>query len=212
MGYLPEALRNYLLRLGWGHGDDEIISTAQAIEWFDLDAVGRGPSRFDYAKLDNLNGHYIRGTDDARLAKEVAARLGTGDAAVLKRLESGMAGLKARAKTLKELAENAKFYAAQRPLALDDKAKAQMTAEARSLLTELRASLAEAASWTATELENLARAFAEARGAKLGQVAQPLRAALSGATTSPPIFEVMQVLGRDETLGRIDDCLSAPAP
>ncbi len=209
MGYLPEALRNYLLRLGWGHGDDEIISTEQAIAWFDLDAVGRAPSRFDFAKLDNLNGHYIRHCDDARLAQEVAQRLGTaGDPAVARRLEAGMAGLKARAKTLKELAENAKFYAAARPLALDDKARGQMTADARSVLAELRAQYAEASSWVAADLEGLARSFAEAKGIKLGQIAQPLRAALTGATTSPPIFEVMQVLGRDETLGRIDDCLA----
>ncbi len=209
MGYLPEALRNYLLRLGWGHGDDEIISTEQAVKWFDLDAVGRAPSRFDFAKLDNLNGHYIRDCDDARLAAEVAQRLGKADdRAVVQRLTAGMAGLKARAKTLKELAENAKFYAAHRPLALDDKARAQMTGDARSVLAELRAHLAEAASWVAADLESLARGIAEAKGIKLGQIAQPLRAALSGATTSPPIFEVMQVLGREETLGRIDDCLA----
>jgi len=210
MGYLPEALRNYLLRLGWGHGDDEIISTEQAIQWFDLDAVGRAPSRFDFAKLDNLNGHYIRETDDARLAREVAERLGrAGDATLLARLQAGMPGLKARAKTLKELAENAKFYAAARPLTLDDKARGQMTPEARGVLTALRAALAGAANWVAADLEALARGFAEAKAVKLGQVAQPLRAALTGATTSPPIFEVMQVLGRDETLGRIDDCLTA---
>ncbi|HNB27491.1 MAG TPA: glutamate--tRNA ligase [Alphaproteobacteria bacterium] len=209
MGYLPEALRNYLLRLGWGHGDDEIISTEQAVKWFDLDAVGRAPSRFDFAKLDNLNGHYIRSCDDARLADEVAQRLGKADdRAVVQRLTAGMAGLKARAKTLKELAENAKFYAAHRPLTLDDKARAQMTGDARSVLSELRAHLAEAASWVAADLESLARGIAEAKGIKLGQIAQPLRAALSGATTSPPIFEVMQVLGREETLGRIDDCLA----
>lgn len=210
MGYLPEALRNYLLRLGWGHGDDEIISTEQAIQWFDLDGVGRAPSRFDFAKLDNLNGHYLRQSDDARLAEEVAGRLGAaGDAAIVARLKAGMAGLKARAKTLKELAENARFYTASRPLALDDKARAQMTAEARSVLSTLRDELNSAASWSAPDLEALARALAERKGIKLGQVAQPLRAALSGATTSPPIFEVMQVLGRQETLGRIDDVLAA---
>ena len=130
------------------------------------------------------------------------------DRAVVQRLTAGMAGLKARAKTLKELAENAKFYAAHRPLTLDDKARAQMTGDARSVLSELRAHLAEAASWVAADLESLARGIAEAKGIKLGQIAQPLRAALSGATTSPPIFEVMQVLGREETLGRIDDCLA----
>jgi glutamyl-tRNA synthetase len=210
MGYLPEALRNYLLRLGWGHGDDEIISTEQAIQWFDLDGVGRAPSRFDFAKLDNLNGHYLRQADDAHLAVEVAKRLGVeGDAASAARLKAGMAGLKARAKTLKELAENAKLYTAVRPLALDDKARAQMTSDARSILATLRTDLGGAATWSAPDLEAMARTLAETKGIKLGLVAQPLRAALSGATTSPPIFEVMQVLGKDETLGRIDDALAA---
>jgi glutamyl-tRNA synthetase len=206
MGYLPEALRNYLLRLGWGHGDDEIISTEQAVQWFDLDGVGRGPSRFDFAKLDNLNGHYLRQTDDARLAHEVAARLGVaGDAAIEQRLAAGMAGLKARAKTLKELADNARFYTFKRPLVPDDKARAHLTGDASQVLKELRGILATAPTWISADLEAAARGFAEAKAIKLGQVAQPLRAALTGATTSPPIFEVMQVLGREETLGRIDD-------
>jgi glutamyl-tRNA synthetase len=209
LGYLPEALRNYLVRLGWGHGDDEIISTEQAIQWFDLDAVGRGPSRFDFAKLDNLNGHYIRQADDARLATEVASRLGVaGDAAVERRLAAGMPGLKARAKTLKELADNARFYTLTRPVALDAKARALLTPEASTVLKEVRDVLAAAANWTSSDLEGAARAFAEAKGIKLGQVAQPVRVALTGATTSPPIFEVMQVLGREETLGRIDDGLA----
>ena len=210
MGYLPEALRNYLLRLGWGHGDDEIISTEQAIQWFDLDAVGRGPSRFDFAKLDNLNGHYLRQTDDARLARDVAQRLGVaGDAAIERRLIAGMAGLKARAKTLKELAENARFYTLKRPLTPDDKARAQLTGDGAMVLNELRERFATAPTWIAADLESAVRAFAEAKAIKLGQVAQPLRAALTAATTSPPIFEVMQVLGREETLGRIDDAVGA---
>jgi glutamyl-tRNA synthetase len=209
MGYLPEALRNYLLRLGWGHGDDEIISTEQAIAWFDLDGVGRAPSRFDFAKLDNLNGHYLRQTDDARLAHEVAVRLGVaGDAALEQRLTAGMAGLKARAKTLKELADNARFYTLKRPLVPDDKARAHLAADASQVLKDLRGVLAGSQSWSSADLEATARGFAESKGIKLGQVAQPLRAALTGATTSPPIFEVMQVLGRDETLGRIDDVLA----
>src|SRR5690242_7621246 len=209
MGYLPEALRNYLLRLGWGHGDDEIISTEQAIEWFDLGGVGRAPSRFDFAKLDNLNGHYIRQADDARLAREVATRLGVaGDAAIEQLLTTGMGGLKARAKTLKELADNAKFYTLKRPLVPDDKARALLTGDASRVLKELRTLLATAPNWNGADLEAQARGFAEAKGIKLGQVAQPLRAALTGATTSPPIFEVMQVLGREETLGRIDDALA----
>ncbi|WP_119303178.1 glutamate--tRNA ligase [Dongia deserti] len=209
MGYLPEALRNYLLRLGWGHGDDEIISTEQAVQWFDLDGCGRAPSRFDFAKLDNLNGHYLRQADDARLVQEVALRLGvTGDATTEERLTIGMPGLKARAKTLKELADNARFYTLKRPLAPDDKARAQLTAEASKVLKELRGVVAGSQSWSGADLEAAARGFAKAKGIKLGQIAQPLRAALTGATTSPPIFEVMQVLGREETLGRIDDVLA----
>ena len=209
LGYLPEALRNYLLRLGWGHGDDEIISTEQAIKWFDLDGVGRGPSRFDFAKLDNLNGHYLRQTDDARLAREVAARLGVaGDPEIEPRLAAGMAGLKARAKTLKELADNARFYTLKRPLMPDDKARALLTPDASNVLKELRGALAAAPTWIGADLEAEARGFAEAKAIKLGQVAQPLRAALTGSTTSPPIFEVMQVLGREETLGRIDDAIA----
>ena len=154
MGYLPEALRNYLLRLGWGHGDDEIISTEQAIQWFDLDAVGRGPSRFDFAKLDNLNGHYLRQTDDARLAQDVAQRLGVaGDKAIEQRLRTGMAGLKARAKTLKELADNARFYTLKRPLTPDDKARAQLTGDGSKVLKELRERLAAAPTWIAADLE-----------------------------------------------------------
>ncbi|MEZ5831544.1 MAG: glutamate--tRNA ligase [Dongiaceae bacterium] len=212
MGYLPEALRNYLLRLGWGHGDDEIISTEQAIAWFDLDGVGRAPSRFDFAKLDNLNGHYLRETDDARLAREVAARLGVaGDVAIEQRLSAGMTGLKARAKTLKELSENARFYVLKRPLSPDDKARALLSVDAAAVLKELRGRLAAAPSWLSPDLESQARAFAEAKSIKLGQVAQPVRAALTGATTSPPIFEVMQVLGREETLGRIDDAIAGAA-
>src|SRR5262245_59601777 len=208
MGYLPDALRNYLLRLGWGHGDDEIISTEQAIQWFDLDGVGRAPSRFDFAKLDNLNGHYIRQADDAVLAKEVAARLGVaGNAAIEQRLTVGMPGLEARAQTLKELADNARFYTLNRPVAPDDKARGLLTADASRVLKDLRGVLAASPTWIGSDLEGAARTFAEAKGIKLGQVAQPLRAALTGATTSPPIFEVMQVLGREETLGRIDDAI-----
>jgi glutamyl-tRNA synthetase len=208
MGYLPEALRNYLLRLGWGHGDDEIIPTEQAIAWFDIDSVGRAPARFDFAKLDSLNGHYIRQTDDARLAALIAPRLeqaigGSLDAAAHNRLLAGMAGLKTRAKTLVELAEGARFYVAPRPLTLDEKARRLVT-ESRATLCELKRALA-ASEWTAAALEEAVRGFAETNGLKLGAAAQPLRAALSGSTVSPPIFDVMAALGRDEALERIDD-------
>jgi glutamyl-tRNA synthetase len=210
MGYLPEALRNYLLRLGWAHGDEEVISTKQAVEWFDLDAVGRSAARFDFAKLDSLNGHYIRESAAADLLPPVRDRLEarsgrTLDAAALARLERGLAGLKPRAKTLEELAENAAFYVAERPLVLTDKAAKLITPEAAECLARLLPGLEAAADWREETLEQAVRDFTEAEGLKLGQVAQPLRAALAGSTVSPGIFEVMAVLGRDECLGRIAD-------
>ena len=207
MGYLPEALRNYLLRLGWSHGDDEIISTEQAIQWFDLPQVGRSPSRFDFTKLDNLNGHYIREADDARLAQDVAERLGVVDAAAIDRVRRGMPGLKARAKTLKELAENAHLYVTARPIQIADKAAALLTPEAKTLLGNLAKALDADAAWTAASLETAVRQFSEQEKVKLGQIAQPLRAALTGSTTSPGIFEVMEILGRSECLGRLADAL-----
>jgi glutamyl-tRNA synthetase len=207
MGYLPEALRNYLLRLGWSHGDDEIISTEQAIQWFDLGAVGRSPSRFDFAKLDSLNAHYLREADDGYLAQDAASRLNITDTAIVDRLRRAMPGLKARAKTLKELAESAAFYVTSRPIPLTDKAKALLTPEAKTLLAALAAVLAQVTDWSAAGLEAQVRAFVEAQNVKLGQVAQPLRAALAGSTTSPGIFEVMEILGQSECLGRIKDCV-----
>ncbi len=207
MGYLPEALRNYLLRLGWSHGDDEIISTEQAIQWFDLPQVGRSASRFDFTKLDNLNGHYIREADDGRLAKDVAERLGVTDPAVIERLRRGMPGLKARAKTLKELAENAKIYVVARPIPMADKAAALLTPEAKTLLGGLTRILTGHNDWTAASLETVVREFSEREKVKLGQIAQPLRAALTGSNTSPGIFEVMEILGRSEGLGRLSDAV-----
>jgi len=209
MGYLPETLRNYLLRLGWSHGDAEIISTAQAIEWFDLDAVGRAAARFDFAKLANLNGHYLRESADTRLVALVAPRLEHTlgqplDAAQQSRLLAGIPGLKPRAKTLVELADIARFYVERRPIPIDDKAKALLSADARRVLAELLPALG-GADWSTAALEELVRSFAEGRGLKLGAIAQPLRAALTGSTSSPPIFEVMAVLGRDGTLARLGD-------
>jgi glutamyl-tRNA synthetase len=214
MGYLPEALRNYLLRLGWSHGDDEIISSEQAIAWFDIDAIGRGPARFDFVKLDSLNGHYIRQTDDDRLAELLVPFLERllghpVEAEALARLRAGMGGLKSRAKTLVELAANARFYVAARPLTLDEKAQRIIT-EARQILTDLPASMSNA-DWTSAGLEMAVRAYAETHGHKLGTLAQPLRAALTGSTVSPPVFEVMAALGRSETLARIADAVNADA-
>jgi glutamyl-tRNA synthetase len=210
MGYLPEALRNYLLRLGWGHGDDEVISTAQAIAWFDLDAVGKSASRFDFAKLENLNGHYLREAASARLVDEVAPRLEKQlgrplTALARSRLAAGMDGLKARAKNLVELAENAVFYVIDRPLPLNPKAEQILSPEARSRLGRLHTALSLLADWTEADTDAAVRAFAESEGCKLGDAAQPLRAALTGSNTSPGIFEVMAVLGREESLARIAD-------
>jgi glutamyl-tRNA synthetase len=207
MGYLPETMRNYLLRLGWAHGDDEIISTAQAIEWFDLPAVGRSPSRLDFKKLDNVNGHYLREADNARLVGMIVPKLG-GDALSpvhMARLQAGMDGLKARAKTLVELVRDTAFYVAARPLPLDDKALALATPEARRLIGNLSETLRSAEDWSEPTLEIEIRKFTDSQGVKFGAVAQPLRAALTGSTVSPGIFEVMSVLGRDESIGRMSD-------
>ncbi|MBF0354272.1 MAG: glutamate--tRNA ligase [Alphaproteobacteria bacterium] len=214
MGFLPEAMRNYLLRLGWSHGDDEIISTEQAIAWFNLENVGRSPARFDMTKLTSLNGHYLRDATDERLVdlasplieKSLGQALSAQDRG---RLASGMAGLKERAKSLCDLAESARFYAL-RP-AFDAKAlKAlQPLAEAEKALA-LDAFLERAYELTAFErhgVENLARIYSEETGLKLGDIAQPLRAALTGSTTSPPIFEVMEILGSMECQNRFVSAL-----
>jgi glutamyl-tRNA synthetase len=213
LGYLPEALRNYLLRLGWSHGDDEIISTEQAIEWFDIDAVGRAPARFDFAKLDNLNGHYIRAADDERLVAQVTSRLEKLVAKPLTdidlgRLREAMPELKLRPKTLVELAANARFLVAPRPIRPDDKAAKLLTPDARRLLAELLERL-NGVEWQPERLEDEVRAFADQMGSKLGSIAQPLRAALTGSVASPGIFVVMKILGREESLGRIADAAGA---
>jgi glutamyl-tRNA synthetase len=205
MGYLPEAVRNYLLRLGWGHGDDEIIPTEQAIAWFELDGVGRSPARFDMQKLDYLNGHYLREADDERLVELVAARYeGVGEAARA-RLVAGMPGMKPRVKTVAELSEMADFYVRERPIEPNAKAEKLLSGEAPAILARLKAHLEAEEAWQADPLEARVRAFAEAEGLKLGAAAQPLRAALTGSNVSPPIFEVMEILGRDESLARIAD-------
>ncbi|MBB4266081.1 glutamate--tRNA ligase [Roseospira visakhapatnamensis] len=212
MGILPEAMRNYLLRLGWGHGDDDIITDAQARAWFDLGGVGRAPARFDSAKLTSLNGHYLRHADDARLVDLIAARLETEAGPVddegLRRLLTGMPGLKDRAKTLVDLAASAAFYVRPRPLTLDDKARKQVRGEGAAVLGLLRDRLGTVEPWTRAALEEDARALAEAEGLKLGKVAQPIRAAVTGSTVSPPIFEVMEILGRAETLARLADAVA----
>lgn len=216
MGYLPAALRNYLARLGWSHGDDEIITTEQLVEWFDVTGVGKSAARFDFQKLEALNGHYIRAAEDVELVarirdllphiaggRETMARLAQHDGWA--RLGAAMPGLKERAKTLVELIDSAGYLTAERPLALDDKAQKLLDSDARDLLAALAARLTALSTWTAADLERDVKAFAEQAGAKLGKVAQPLRAALTGRAVSPPVFDVMEVLGREEALARIKD-------
>jgi glutamyl-tRNA synthetase len=210
MGYLPAAMRNYLLRLGWSHGDDEIIATAQAIAWFNLESIGRSAARFDFAKLQNVNGHYMREANDAELVERMLPFLAKQagheiDAAGMKRLAAAMPGLKERAKTLVELADGALFLVARRPIRPDEAAAKLLTEPARSLLAKAATRLAGVVAWTPGETEAAVRALAASEGVKLGQLAQPLRAALTGRTTSPPIFDVLAVLGRDESLARIAD-------
>src|SRR5215467_557896 len=215
MGYLPVAMRNYLVRLGWSHGDQEIFSTDELIAAFDLPQIGRSPARFDLAKLDNLNGHYIRGSSDAELlaaikgvlphvanGAELAGKL-NGDLEA--KLLAALPSLKERAKTLVELIDAARFLYAGRPLALDERAAALLSAEARGLMGKLSTRLAAVEPWSAAATEAAVRTFAETEGVKLGAVAQPLRAALTGRTTSPGIFEVLAVLGKTESLARIGD-------
>jgi glutamyl-tRNA synthetase len=215
MGYLPAALRNYLVRLGWSHGDQEIFSTAEMIAAFDLPQIGRSPARFDFAKLESINGHYMRQTSDADLTAEIERLLphiagGPELAAELTpelrgKLLAAMPGLKERAKTLVDLLDGARFLLRGRPLALDDKAAALLTADARAMLGEIAGALDSVEPWTAEQAEQAVRTFAERKGAKLGSVAQPLRAALTGRTTSPGIFDVLAVLGKSESLARLRD-------
>ena len=202
MGILPEALFNYLLRLGWGHGDQEEFTREQATEVFALEGVGKSPSRFDLKKLHNLNGHYIRAADDARLAKLAADRIGA--AADVALLTEAMPVLKTRARDLDELADGAAFLFKQRPLALTEPAQALITPDARALLARISALLAAEQDWTTEAVEAKLKAYAEQQGLGLGKLAQPLRAALTGQTTSPGIFDVLALLGKEESLARID--------
>ena len=248
MGYLPAALRNYLVRLGWSHGDDEIISTEQLVEWFDIDGINKSAARFDFKKLDDLNGHYLRNSPDADLLSGIQGLLPHLDFPALRAIEidpkapvrsdialareveaflpavakgselaalfeakgwdafaAALPALKERAKTLAELIGQALFIVAQRPLALDEKARKLMDADAKTVVGALIPRLEASPEWTAEALEALVRTYAEETGAKLGKVAQPLRSALTGRTVSPPVFDVMSVLGREETLGRLAD-------
>ncbi len=210
MGFLPEAVTNYLMRLGWSHGDDEVISRAQAVEWFDLNGVGKAAARFDMDKLNHLNGLYIRNTDDERLADLVLPliqqKLG-GDVSpgTRERLIQGMPGLKERAKNIVDLAENAEFYAYVKILLYEEKAARQLTPEGLTVMGAVREALAsDDQTWEKDALMDRVRAVGEEAGLKLGKVAGPLRSALTGRAISPSVFEIMTVLGRSETLARLD--------
>jgi glutamyl-tRNA synthetase len=215
MGYLPEAMRNYLARLGWSHGDDEIFSTDQLVEWFNLESIGKSAARFDFAKLENLNGHYIRQTPDDRLLAQFidflphadggAALRNQIDEAMMAKLLRAMGGLKERAKTLVELMTGAKFLFAERPLLMDDKARQIIADGGGMALRGMLTVLDTVEDWTAPAIETAVKAHAETQGLKLGKLAQPLRAALTGTSTSPGIFDVLEVLGRHEALARIRD-------
>jgi glutamyl-tRNA synthetase len=215
LGYLPEALRNYLVRLGWAHGDQEIFSTDEMTAVFDLKNVGRSAARFDFAKLENINGHYMRKTPDAALLAAIPAVLPhvPGGDAIAARLDEGMKakwlaampGLKERAKTLVELIDGSRFLFAARPLMMDEKAREILEKGGREALIRMLPRLEAVAEWQPGPIEEAVRAEAESTGTKLGQLAQPLRAALTGRATSPGIFEVLAVLGREECLGRLKD-------
>jgi glutamyl-tRNA synthetase len=249
MGYLPAALRNYLVRLGWSHGDDEVIATPQLIAWFDVSGIGRSAARMDMKKLEDLNAQYIRAADnaellarcrdllekysgtfaalvaehdpkvmrgDVQLARTMGAMLpDVPDGAALAerfaavgwdRFAAALPGLKERAKTLPELIDGALFLVTPRPLKLDDKAVKLLDADAKAANAALVALLSgPTVEWKADTLEATVKAYVEETGAKLGKVAQPLRAALTGRAVSPPVFDVMAVLGRVETLARLKD-------
>ena len=215
MGYLAEALRNYLVRLGWSHGDDEIISDKEMLDWFSLEGIGQAASRFDFAKLENLNGHYIRRGEDQRLLDaindllphlsaetDIPSTLSQAEQALILR---AMPGLKERAKTVRDLISSARYLTDQRPLKIEDKAAAILDKGGREVLAKLMPDLSLLSDWAVEEIEQLLRDFCEREDLKLGKIAQPLRSALTGRTTSPGIFDVLAVLGKEECLERISD-------
>ena len=213
LGYLPEAVRNYLARLGWSHGDAEIFSTEQMVEWFSLEELNKGAARFDFVKLESLNGHYIRIADPARLYDIMLAAAAenerhadlSGLAAHRDTVLAALPELQPRAKTVLELIDLAQFIYIARPVPIAPDAAAQLTPDSRALLAEFTALLRDLNDWSVPAIDVMARVFAEGKGLKLGKLAQPLRAALTGRTISPGIFEVMILIGRDETLDRLAD-------
>ncbi|MDD3288798.1 MAG: glutamate--tRNA ligase [Alphaproteobacteria bacterium] len=211
-GYLPEAVCNYLLRLCWSHGDEEIIPIEQAIEWFDFDSIGKSPARFDFVKLNHINAHYIGATDDKKLAelarpflKEALGRDLT--EAEMSMLASAMPDIKPRVQTLREIATSTQFYFMPRPLKLDDKAQKNLTPEAKAHLKELLLKIEALSDFTHDAIEQIFRAYSEEKAIKLGAIAQPLRSALTGTTVSPPIFKVAELLGKTEVIARVKDAI-----
>jgi glutamyl-tRNA synthetase len=215
MGYLPAAIRNYLARLGWSHGDDEFFTTEQAIEWFGLEQVGKSAARFDFVKLENLNGQHIRETPDEALMEAIENLIASQHRPPIATdrkamLLQAMPGLKNRTKTLLELIDNSHYILSDKPFIPEEKAAKHLTGEALDMLARLTERLQNASQWTAGSLEEIVRAFAEAEQTKLGRIAQPLRVALTGRVVSPGVFDVMETLGQDETLARLGDAASAP--
>ena len=213
MGYLPEAVLNYLCRLGWSHGDDEIFSMEQATAWFDIIDVNKGATRFDYDKLSSLNAKYIDESSNDRLIAlalpGIEAALGKPVSdTVRQRLVNGMDSLKSRADTIPQLVDLSMFYCLDRPLAYTDKAAKMLDDDAKARLADIRAPLAELDTWDQESVESTVKEHAEAYNLKLGMIAQPLRAALTGSNVSPGIFEVAAVLGKNEALGRIEDAVA----
>ncbi|MEE9375686.1 MAG: glutamate--tRNA ligase [Rhizobiaceae bacterium] len=218
MGYLPEAMRNYLVRLGWSHGDDEFFNTVELTKLFTLEAVGKSPSRFDFAKLEHMNGHYIRAADDQHLVnqiKSILEEIPNGDwfkqrwnSNLEEQLVVAMPGLKERAKTLLDLIGKSHFIFDKRPLELDEKAAKTLdddNAAGRKVLTALAPVLEAITVWNHDTIDQAVRDFVDKKELKLGKVAQPIRAALTGGTASPGVFDVMAALGKDECIARLMD-------
>lgn len=209
MGYPAAAMRNYLARLGWSHGDDELFDDAQAQAWFDLDGIGKAPARLDFKKLEHVSGHHIGAMSDAALLDELGRFLAeTGQPPLserqLARLTPALGALKSKARTLPALLEQARFALIERPVDADDKAAASLDPVSRRILGELTAAL-QHVNWSRDDLEAAAQRTAEAHGLGLGKIAAPLRAALAGRSSTPSVFDMMLALGRQETLSRLSD-------
>jgi glutamyl-tRNA synthetase len=209
MGYLPEAVRNYLARLGWSHGDAEIFSDEQAVAWFDIADVNKAPARLDWDKLNFVNADYLRQADDRRLAELVGEMLTErGEPFDAHRLCCAMPYVKDRAKTIVDLVKETEFVRRRRPLSMDDKAQALLTEEMRNRFGRLHLALAAEPAWNEPALGPAVKAFAEAEGVGLGKIGPALRAVLTGGASSPDLGKTLAALGREESLGRLEDALS----